>query len=160
MNTFGRCTRLGKVYGFFLIALSACGGGSNGGSAPAGCVSTPTIVCTQSGQLQGAVEGGYRVFRGIPFAEPPVGDLRWRPPAALASWQGVRDATKFGNKCPQIDQSGTLVGDEDCLTLNIFAVNPPASSKQPVMVYFHAAGKARAAPKIRRGMLSRWRGTV
>ena len=126
------------------MALSACGGGGGGGgsgAAPDGCVSTATVVCTQSGQLQGAVEGSYRAFRGIPFAAPPVGDLRWRPPAAPASWQGVRSAMAFGNKCPQIDNSGVPLGDEDCLTLNVYAVNPPASSKQPVMVYFHGGGE-------------------
>jgi para-nitrobenzyl esterase len=126
-----------------LMALSACGGGGGGGggAAPDGCVSTATVVCTQSGQLQGAVEGSYRAFRGIPFAAPPVGDLRWRPPATPASWQGVRSATAFGNKCPQIDNSGVPLGDEDCLTLNVYAVNPPANSKQPVMVYFHGGGE-------------------
>jgi para-nitrobenzyl esterase len=126
--------------GILSTALAACGGGS-GDSTMAGCVSTATVVCTQSGQLQGAVEGSFRAFRGIPFAAPPVGDLRWRPPAAPASWQGVRSATAFGNKCPQIDLSGVLVGDEDCLTLNVFAVNPPASSKQPVMVFIHGGAE-------------------
>ncbi len=130
---------------FAALSLGACGGGSSSGVVgappPPSCVSTATVVCTQSGQLQGAVEGGYRAFRGIPFAAPPVGDLRWRPPAAPASWQGVRSATAFGNRCPQIDISGVLTGDEDCLTLNVFAVNPPTSSKQPVMVYFHGGGE-------------------
>ncbi len=106
----------------------------------AGCVSTATVVCTQYGQLQGAIEGHYRLFRGIPFAAPPVGDLRWRPPAAPASWQGVRPATAFGNRCPQVDRGGAPVGDEDCLTLNVYAVNPPASSKQPVIVIIHGGG--------------------
>jgi para-nitrobenzyl esterase len=129
--------------GFLLMALSACSGG--GGAAPTGCVSTATVVCTQSGQLQGAVESSYRAFRGIPFAAPPVGDLRWRSPAAPASWQGVRSATAFGNRCPQIDISGVLVGNEDCLTLNIFAVNPPTSSKQPVMVFIHGGGESRGS---------------
>jgi para-nitrobenzyl esterase len=125
-----------------LISLAGCGGGAGGGTPPPpSCMSTATLVCTQSGQLQGAVEGSFHAFRGIPFAAPPVGDLRWRPPAAPASWQGVRDATTFGNRCPQIDLSGVLVGDEDCLTLNVFAVNPPTSSKQPVMVYFHGGGE-------------------
>ena len=129
------------------LSLGACGGGSSSGvlgaPPPSGCVSTATVVCTQSGQLQGTVEGGYRAFRGIPFAASPVGDLRWRPPAAPASWQGVRSATAFGNRCPQIDISGVLTGDEDCLTLNVFAANPPVSSKQPqpVMVYFHGGGE-------------------
>jgi para-nitrobenzyl esterase len=127
------------------LSLGACGGGSSSGVGgappPPGCVSTATLVCTQSGQLQGAVEGNYRAFRGIPFAAPPVGSLRWRPPTAPASWQGVRDATTFGYKCPQIDINGVLLGNEDCLTLNVFAINPPASSKQPVMVYIHGGGE-------------------
>ena len=105
----------------------------------ASCVSTATVVCTQSGQVQGAIEGNYRFFRGIPFAAPPVGDLRWRPPAPPAKWQGVRPATAFGNRCPQVGGSGP-VGDEDCLTLNVYAVNPPASSKQPVIVLIHGGG--------------------
>jgi para-nitrobenzyl esterase len=104
-------------------------------------VSTATVVCTQSGQVQGAIEGSYRAFRGIPFAAPPVGDLRWRPPAPPASWQGVRDATAFGNRCPQIDDSGAPLGNEDCLTLNIYAINPPAGSKQPVMVFIHGGAE-------------------
>jgi para-nitrobenzyl esterase len=116
----------------------------------ASCVSTATVVCTQSGQVQGAVEVGYRAFRAIPFAAPPVGDLRWRPPVVPASWQGVRDATTFGNRCPQSDGNGGTIGDEDCLTLNVYAVNPPASSKQPVIVIIHGggnvAGSAQNAP--------------
>ena len=53
------------------------------------------------------------------------------------SWQGVRDATAFGNRCPQVDNNGQPLGNEDCLTLNVYAVNPPASSNQPVIVFIH-----------------------
>jgi para-nitrobenzyl esterase len=132
-----------------LFSLASCGGGDGGGVSgnpppPLGCVSTATVVCTQSGQLQGAVEGAFRAFRGIPFAGPPVGDLRWRPPAPPASWQGVRSATAFGNRCPQVDNNGPL-GNEDCLTLNIYAVNPPASIKQPVMVFIHGGAESRGS---------------
>ena len=137
-----RSARLGSP-GILLAALAACGGGSgDGGGVPptSSCVSTATVVCTQYGQLQGVVEGGYRAFRGIPFAAPPVGDLRWRPPVAPASWQGVRSATAFGNRCPQL-AGGAPVGNEDCLTLNVYAVNPPASSKQPVIVWIHGGGE-------------------
>ena len=87
--------------GILFAALAACGGGSGDAGVvvppTASCVSTATVVCTQSGQLLGAVDGSYRFFRGIPFAAPPVGDLRWRPPAPPAKWQGVRPATAFGN---------------------------------------------------------------
>ena len=127
-----------------LVAITACGGGgSDMGSPPppTGCVSTATVVCTQSGQVRGAIEGNFRAFRGIPYAAPPVGDLRWRPPAPPAKWQGVRNATAFGNICPQTDHGSTPLGNEDCLTLNVYAINPPASSKQPVMVFIHGGGE-------------------
>ena len=126
--------------------LAACGGPDAGGSAggppppAAECVGTATIVCTQSGAAQGTVEGDYRAFRGIPFAAPPVGDLRWRPPVPPAKWSGVRDARQFGNRCPQYDSNGAAVGNEDCLTLNVYAQNPPASAKQPVIVLIHGGG--------------------
>ena len=130
--------------GILFAVLAACGGGGGGagGGVPptASCVSTATLVCTQSGQVQGAIEGSYRFFRGIPFAAPPVGNLRWRPPAAHESWTGVRDAVAPGNRCPQFDTNGAAVGNEDCLTLNVYAVNPPASSKQPVIVFIHGGG--------------------
>ena len=62
------------------------------------------------------------------------------PPAAHESWTGVRDAVAPGNRCPQFDTDGAAVGNEDCLTLNVYAVNPPASSKQPVIVFIHGGG--------------------
>ena len=108
---------------------------------PPKCVSTANVICTQSGQVQGTLQGGFRSFLGIPFAAPPVGDLRWRPPAPPASWQGVRHATAFGNRCPQLDSTGAPAGNEDCLTLNVYAVDPPANSKQPVMVFVHGGGQ-------------------
>jgi para-nitrobenzyl esterase len=103
--------------------------------------SAPTIAVTQSGAVQGVVEGDLLAFRGIPFAAPPVGNLRWRPPAAPASWQGIRSATTFGNKCPQTNFNNGALGNEDCLTLNIYATIPPVSSKQAVMVFFHGGAE-------------------
>ena len=128
-----------------LVCLAGCGGGGGsdmrGSPLPTGCVSTATVVCTQSGQVQAAIEGDFRAFRGIPFAAPPVGDLRWRPPAPPAKWQGVRNATAFGNRCPQTDNNGAPLGNEDCLTLNVYEINPPDSSRQPVMVYIHGGAE-------------------
>ena len=100
------------------------------------------VVPTESGLVQGVIEGNIRIFRGIPFAAPPVGDLRWRPPAARsAEWNGIRDASTFGNVCTQIDFSGNLVGNEDCLVLNVYtAANLDARAEQPVMVFFHGGG--------------------
>jgi len=88
-------------------------------------------VTLDSGRVRGAVAGETHVFRGIPYAAPPVGQLRWRPPEPVAPWQDVRDATEFGPPCMQGDE-----GAEDCLTLNVWtpsAKGPP----RPVMVYLH-----------------------
>jgi para-nitrobenzyl esterase len=101
--------------------------------------SSPTIVVTQSGAVQGIVQGDILAFRGVPYAAPPTGNLRWRPPQPPLSWSGIRDASTFGNLCPQ-SPGGTFVGDEDCLVLNIFVVQPAAAQPLPVMVFFHGGG--------------------
>jgi para-nitrobenzyl esterase len=88
-----------------------------------------------------------RVYRGIPFAAPPVGDLRWKPPQPATSWQGVRQATQFGNACFQPPYpSNRLYGDspprisEDCLYLNIWTPAKSADDRLPVMVWIHGGG--------------------
>lgn len=101
-----------------------------------------TVAATESGQVQGVVEGDLVAFRGIPFAAPPVGSLRWSPPAPPVAWQGIRDAASFGHVCPQLDRVGQPIGDEDCLTLNVFASASPGNGQQPVMVYFHGGGNS------------------
>jgi len=126
------------------VALAGCGGGGYSTKQVMGCTSSsPTTVCTQQGQLQGTVENGLLAFRGIPFAAPPVGDLRWRPPVAPVAWQGVRSAASFGQPCPQTDFNTppAPTGSEDCLTLNIYSANPTPNPKQPVMVFFHGGGE-------------------
>ena len=104
--------------------------------------SSPTIVVTQSGAVQGIVQGNILAFRGIPYAAPPTGNLRWRPPQASASWSGVRDATSFGNLCPQSDGNGGVEGDEDCLVVNVFVGQPASAQALPVMVFFHGGGNS------------------
>src|SRR6266851_5616617 len=101
------------------------------------------IVPTESGPVQGVIEGHVRAFRGIPFAAPPVGGLRWRPPVTPAQWSGIRDASTFGNVCPQLGNifSGNFVGNEDCLVLNVYtAANLDPNAGQPVMLFFHGGG--------------------
>jgi len=127
----------------FTIEVSDAKGQSAKQSYAVNIKASPTVAQTQSGALQGAVEGDVLVFRGIPFAAPPLGDLRWRPPAPPLMWQGVRDASKFGNVCPQVNFNGQLVGDEDCLTLNIFRAATPPNTAQPVMVFIHGGGNFR-----------------
>ena len=103
------------------------------------CESTaPTIVvCTRQGRIQGAIENGLLAFRSIPFAAPPIGNLRWRPPAPPAPWEGIRDGSAYAPMCLQDDFAGGFTGSEDCLTLNVYTDNPTPNGKQPVMVFFH-----------------------
>jgi para-nitrobenzyl esterase len=105
-----------------------------------------------SGLLGGSAESsnGIRVFRGIPFAAPPVGTLRWQPPQPVAKWDGVRDASKFGNVCiqpagpssgPQARlniafMDGSPPAAEDCLYLNVWTPAKSANEKLPVMLYW------------------------
>ena len=98
-------------------------------------------VKVETGLLHGATEYNMNVFKGIPYAAPPVGDLRWRPPQPAASWSGTRDASKFGNSCPQPNLKNEnkglgLPGNEDCLTLNVFTPQNPGKDL-PVMVWIH-----------------------
>jgi para-nitrobenzyl esterase len=102
------------------------------------------VAQTQSGWVRGVIEGDILAFRGIPFAAPPLGSLRWKPPASPTAWSGIRDASTFGNKCPQIN-AGKPAGNEDCLFLNVFRSSLSTEDEnegrgQPVMVFFHGGG--------------------
>ena len=79
-------------------------------------------VLTSAGCVLGTKLDKLAVFRGIPYAAPPVGELRWKPPAQPPRWKGVRTTTAFGKSCPQADSTlgGKLDTNEDCLTLNIW----------------------------------------
>jgi para-nitrobenzyl esterase len=102
----------------------------------------PPSVSVTGGQIQGAVlERGGAVFKGIPFAQAPVGDLRWRPPAPVKPWTGLRDATAFGSACAQ-NSGGRMLDSskEDCLFLNVWTPEWPSRSRKPVMVWLHGGG--------------------
>ena len=92
---------------------------------------------TRSGPVAGTARDGVVVFKGIPYAAPPVGALRWQPPQPPAEWQGPRDATRFGAVCPQQATAWMqqLPQSEDCLTLNIWA--PVHGRDLPVAVWIH-----------------------
>ncbi len=102
----------------------------------------PTVVQTASGTVRGAVRNGVLEFRGIPYAAPPVGALRWAPPQPAAPWDGTLDATKFRSACPQTARYGLTEAseDEDCLHLSISTPLPSAgtaAAKRPVIVWIH-----------------------
>ncbi len=99
-------------------------------------------VTIDSGPLSGTSQNGIDVYRGIPYAAPPVGALRWAPPAAPAKWSAPRDASAFGPICPQpprgdgvLAMGAGLKQSEDCLYLNVFA--PHGGKHLPVMVWIH-----------------------
>lgn len=102
-----------------------------------------TLVKVQNGDLQGVIENGVAAFKGIPFAAPPVGALRWRAPKPAAAWQGVRAANAYGSACVQptvltIDDAGDVgPQSEDCLFLNVWTPQTDLAAKLPVMVWIY-----------------------
>src|SRR5262249_54503971 len=98
------------------------------------------IVDVTGGRLHGARVGQSLVFKRIPYAAPPVGPRRLRGPDPPPSWKGERDASAYGPMCPQLDASGAVVGDEDCLTLNVWTPSGPARPLLPVLVFLHGGG--------------------
>jgi para-nitrobenzyl esterase len=110
-------------------------------SLPAGAGSPP-IVSTTSGKLQGAAAGKVNAFKGIPYAAPPVGALRWTPPLPAPKWKGMRAATEFGAACIQPKGKPDSIyfwslpaTSEDCLFLNVWA--PANANKAPVFFWIH-----------------------
>jgi para-nitrobenzyl esterase len=100
-------------------------------------------VTIESGPITGTVANDVAVFKGIPYAAPPVGALRWKAPEPVANWTAPRDASTFGPICPQHVTNGmgplaNLAQSEDCLTLNVWS--PDVHGKMPVMLWIHGGG--------------------
>ena len=101
-------------------------------------------VLTESGTISGVSANGLSVYKGVPFATPPVGDLRWRPPMPAAAWTGTRKADAFAPACMQVGVS--MPGEtppmvsEDCLYLNIWAPAKDGQQRLPVIVWIHGGG--------------------
>src|SRR5690242_2967647 len=96
-----------------------------------------TDVKVESGIVRGLVQDGVVVFKGIPYAAPPVGNLRWKPPQLVPAWDGVRPATDYGHDCmqrPFAEDPAPLrtTPDEDCLVLNVWAPAGSETARLPV----------------------------
>jgi len=110
--------------------------------AAASCIGQPVRI--ESGLIDGPIEGSCRVFKGVPYAQAPVGDLRWREPQPPGPWSGIREADAFAAICPQ--KGASVPGapsepmSEDCLYLNIWVPRHAAEDKLPVMVWLFGGG--------------------
>ena len=123
------------------LALTALGQASSNSDA----------IKVDGGLIAGTVADGVRSFKGIPFAAPPVGDLRWKPPQPVVPWQGVRQCDTFGPECPQAPYpaasmyySAPQKQSEDCLYLNVWTA-AKANEKLPVMVWIHGGALTRGS---------------
>ena len=127
----------GVTLGALVAAAPAVSASTLGGQAAASA--SGPVVGTANGAVRGLANGAVDEFLGIPYAAPPVGALRWRPPQPAASWPGVRDATQFAPHCPQPPSPfGQASMSEDCLFLNIFTPShQKPGSPHPVMVWIH-----------------------
>ena len=134
-NFAGRVARL--LTAAVMICLGACGSGNNKPQDPIDPSLAADEVLTDQGVYRGAMEGNLRVFRGLRYAAPPVGNLRFKAPAAPASFAGTSDATAFKANCFQPANSGSA-GEEDCLFLNIWSHND--TTVRPVLVFLHGGG--------------------
>ena len=129
-----------------LIALAGCGSAPT----PPPVASAETEIRVAQGEMVGfKAPNGAKVWLGVPFAAPPVGDLRWRAPRPAPAWKGRREALTHGSRCLQLAtgfdrdegfEPGEAIGSEDCLTLDIYAPDAAGTEPLPVMFWIHGGG--------------------
>jgi len=149
------------VAGAWAMVLALCG--LAGWPVVAGGEATE-VVTVEGGDVRGEIRDGVRSFKGVPYAAPPVGEWRWRPPQPAPAWQGIREAREFGPDCPQspyprlsLFYSPPRVQQEDCLCLNVWTA-ARTGEKRPVMVWIHGGALTRgsgAAPTYDGASLAR-----
>lgn len=136
--SLGSLRQWGRATAVTLAAVVLVTGCGRGEPSAVDVPADPAIVHTNAGSVRGTVALDHRYFAGIPYAAPPVGPLRWKPPAPVSPWPGFRDATRPGPRCLQ-DSSNDIDrkhSSEDCLTLNVWTP-PPSGERRPVMVWIH-----------------------
>lgn len=132
----GHVLASGELVGFAAKPASALGAGELAASVP---------VRVETGQITGGPgrDTSVAVYKGIPYAAPPVGDLRWRAPAPALPWTGTRKTETFGHACPQPggEMARGMAQSEDCLTLNVWSgAKPGSGEKRPVYVWIYGGG--------------------
>ncbi len=115
----------------------------------------PAPLKIDSGMITGTTDKNIRVYKGIPYAAPPVGNLRWKAPQPAKKWDGVKAFDQFGNACPQSPYPATSLYfnqaekmSEDCLCLNVWTGAKKANEKRPVMVWIHGGALTRGSSSI------------
>ncbi|MGV3578848.1 carboxylesterase/lipase family protein [Brevundimonas sp.] len=134
------------------LLAGACAASALMACATAPSAQTAPEVTAPAGSVRGETVGDIATFKGIPYAAPPVGEMRWRPPAPPARWTGVRDASRYGAACIQptpvvqsIYSADIGATSEDCLTLNVWT--PSTTGKAPVMVWIHGGALVTGSSK-------------